>query len=119
MRNQQNSRKTKLVLVAFVSVLSCQLCVAQTNESAKDWKPATSNQPGQKYPQVNSEGRVRARIVAPLALKVELDISGKRFPMTKSTDGVWMGDSTPQDEGNHYYGLVIDASQTPHPRSPF
>src|SRR5512142_740231 len=100
MGNQQNSLKTKLALVACVSVLSCQLCEAQTNESVNEWKPATSNQPGQKYPQVNSEGRVRARIVAPLAQKVELDLSGKRFPMTKSTEGVWMGDSTPQDEGN-------------------
>jgi enterochelin esterase family protein len=92
---------------------------AQTNQPVDDWKPAPSNQPGQPYPQVNSEGRVRARIRAPQAQNVELDISGKRFPMTKDTNGVWMGDSTPQDQGNHYYGLVIDGAEVPDPSGSF
>lgn len=32
-----------------------------------DWQPAVTNQEGKEYPQVNSEGRVRFRIVAPQA----------------------------------------------------
>ena len=74
---------------------------------------------GQQYPEVNSEGRVRVRIQAQQALNVELNISGIKFPMTKDTNGVWMGDSTPQDPGNHYYGLVVDGAEVPDPNGSF
>src|ERR1035437_7953920 len=95
-------------LAALILVAGNCVALAQTNQPADDWKPATSNQPGQQYPQVNSEGRVRARLLASQAQNVQLNISGVKFPMTKHTNGVWMGDSTPQDPGNHYYGLVVD-----------
>ena len=75
--------------------------------------------PGQQYPEVNSEGRVRARLHAPQAQNVQLNISGIKFPMTKDTNGVWMGDSTPQDPGNHYYGLMVDGAEVPDPNGPF
>ena len=57
--------KTKLSLLTFASLLSCQLCLAQDNPPVDDWKPAPTNQPGKQYPQVNSEGRIKIRIVAP------------------------------------------------------
>ncbi len=38
----------------------------------EDFKPAPSNQPGKQYPQVNSERRVRFRIVAPQAQSVRV-----------------------------------------------
>ena len=87
--------------------------------AAEDFKPASTNQPGRQYPQVNSEGRVRARIEAPDAHTVLLDIGGVKYPMTKGTDGAWIGDSQPQDEGFHYYQLVIDGAQVPDPGSKF
>ena len=68
---------------------------------------------------MNSEGRVRARIRAPQAQSVQLDISGVKFPMTKDANGVWMGDSTPHDPGNHYYGLVVDGAEVPDPGGSF
>ena len=85
--------------------------------SANDFKPSSSNQPGKAYPQVNSEGRVRARLVAPDAKSVMLDIGGVKYPMTKGEDGSWVGDSAPQDEGFHYYQLVVDSAQVPDPGS--
>lgn len=105
----------------MVSVLWGQACRAQPAASAgpDDFKPASSNQPGRQYPQVNSEGRVRARIVAPDARSVLLDIGGVRYPMTKGDDGAWVGDSAPQDEGFHYYQLNIDGAQVPDPGSLF
>jgi len=109
--------KTKLPLFALAGMVLGQLCAAQTNELADDWKPATSNQPGKQYPQVNSEGRVRARFVAPQAQSVMLDIGGVKYPLTKSDDGAWIGFSQPQDEGFHYYQLVIDGAQVPDPGS--
>jgi len=50
---------------------------------------------------------------------VQLNISGIKFPMTKGTNGVWTGDSTPQDQGNHYYGLVVDGAEVPDPNGSF
>ncbi len=105
----------------MISVFWGQACWAQQAAPAgpDDFKPASSNQPGRQYPQVNSEGRVRARIVAPDAQSVLLDIGGVRYPMTKGDDGAWVGDSAPQDEGFHYYQLNIDGAQVPDPGSLF
>lgn len=111
--------KIHLSLITLASVLLSQPGSAQTNQSADDWKPATTNQRGQLYPQVNSEGRVRARVLAPQAQSVQLEINGIRYPMSKGADGAWMGDSAPMDEGNHYYGLVIDGGSFPDPGSTF
>jgi enterochelin esterase family protein len=97
------------------------ICLAQTNQSAaiEDFRPASTNQPGKQYPQVNSEGRVRASISAPQAQKVQLDIGGVRYDLIKDDKGVWTGDSRPQDEGFHYYQLNIDGAQVPDPGSLF
>jgi enterochelin esterase family protein len=109
----------KLLATSLAVVLACGICFAQTGQptNANDFKPATSNQPGRQYPQVDSEGRVRARIVAPKAHTVLLDIGGVKYPLTKGEDGAWIGDSKPQDEGFHYYQLVIDGAQVPDPGS--
>ena len=109
--------KTEFSLLALASMVSGQLCVAQTNEPADDWKPASSNQQGKQYPQVNSERRVRARAVAPQAQSVLLDLGGVKYPLAKGEDGAWIGVSQPQDEGFHYYQLVIDGAQVPDPGS--
>jgi alpha-L-arabinofuranosidase len=92
--------------------------MAQTNQPAvEDFKPSSLNQPGKQYPQVNSERRVRARVVAPQAQSVMLDLGGVKYPLTKGEDGAWVGVSQPQDEGFHYYQLVIDGAQVPDPGS--
>ena len=106
-------------LVSLILVAANCVALAQTNQPADDWKPAPSNMPGQQYPQVNSEGRVRARLLAPQAQSVQLNISGVKFPMTKDTNGFWLGDSTVQDQGNHYYGLVVDGADVPDPNGSF
>jgi len=106
--------------VLGVAVLVCLSVLAQTNQPpVEDFKPMTTNQRGKDYPQVNSERRVRARISAPQAQSVLLDINGIKFPMIKDANGVWIGDSAPFDEGNHYYRLVIDGAEVPDPGSAF
>lgn len=87
---------TKLALLACASVMAVQFCPAQTNQPVQDFKPVTSNQQGKQYPQVNSEGRVRERVVAPQAESVMLDIGAVIYPLTKADDGAWVGDSNPQ-----------------------
>ena len=93
--------------------------MAQTNQPVvEDFKPSSLNQPGKQYPQVNSERRVRARVVAPQAQSVVLEfLGGAKYPLTKGDDGAWVGVTRPQDEGFHYYQLVIDGAQVPDPGS--
>ncbi|MFZ0452148.1 MAG: alpha/beta hydrolase-fold protein, partial [Ignavibacteriaceae bacterium] len=83
----------------------------------EDFKPSSTNQPGKEYPKVNSEGRVRVSISAPEAHKVLLDIGAVKYDLIKDEDGVWTGDSDPQDEGFHYYQLWIDGAAVPDPGS--
>lgn len=113
-------KRISIVVILLLS-LSGLNCFSQTKptEIKEDFKPASTNQMGRDYPQVNSEGRVRARIAAPQALKVQLDISGVKYDMTKGEDGVWTGVSDPLDEGNHYYQLIIDGAEVPDPGSTY
>ena len=110
--------KTSLSILVVASALSGQLCTAQTNEPANDWKPATSNQQGKQYPQVNSEGRVKFRIVAPKAQSVGVSFRDSS-PFTKGEDGAWVGYSRPLDVGFHYYTINIDGAEVPDPNSRF
>ncbi|MEO7046234.1 MAG: alpha/beta hydrolase-fold protein [Ferruginibacter sp.] len=98
-------------------VVSCNFIYAQPNTAIEDFKPAVTNQPGKLFPQVNSEHRVRTSIAAPQALKVQLDIGGKKYDLVKDDKGVWTGESLPQDEGFHYYQLNIDGASVPDPGS--
>ena len=79
---------------------------------AEDFKPSSQNQPGQEYPQVNSQGYARFRIVAPEAqnVHVTLGLGGSGGTnLTKGPDGVWTGTTEgPLDEGFHYYHLIVD-----------
>lgn len=104
------------VLFMIMSDGGTSFAQAQT-VPVKDFKPAPTNQPGKEYPQVNSEGRVRASISAPDAHKVQLDISAVKYDLTKDSSGVWTGVSDPQDEGFHYYQLWIDGAAVPDPGS--
>lgn len=111
--------KMNLPLLAFASLLSGLTCLAQTNEPVvEDFKPSSLNQPNKQFPRVNSEGRVRARVLAPQAQSVTLDfLGGTKYPLTKGEDGAWVGESKPMDEGFHYYQLVIDGAGVPDPGS--
>ncbi len=106
-------KKKHIILFSSV-ILFCAVCTAQ---STADFKPAVTNQPGKQYPQVSADGRVRASILAPQALKVQLDLGGKKYDLVKDEKGVWTGESLPQDEGFHYYQLNIDGASVPDPGS--
>ena len=104
-----------LIGLVLLLTLSGSLCLAQTTQPKiiDDFKPSTLNQPGQDYPQVNSQGYARFRIVAPQAqsVVVSLGLGGTRggTPLTKAEDGTWTGTTAgPMEEGFHYYHLTID-----------
>ena len=110
--------KSKLSILTLVTILWSHLGLAQTNEPANDWKPAPSNQQGKQYPQVNSEGRVKFRIMAPKALSVGVSFRDSS-PFAKGEDGAWIGYTRPLDEGFHYYTINIDGAEVPDPNSQF
>jgi enterochelin esterase-like enzyme len=101
----------------FVAVCTALALVAASQAPAadaikEDFQPSTFNQPGQQYPQVNSQGYARFRIVAPdaKAVKVSLGLGGSGgTTLAKGEDGAWTGTTAgPLDEGFHYYHLTVD-----------
>ncbi len=78
----------------------------------EDFVPSELNQPGQQYPQVNSQGYARFRIEAPdaQAVTVGLGLGGQGGTQLKKTyDGSWVGTTAgPMDEGFHYYHITVD-----------
>jgi hypothetical protein len=119
--------KARVKMLALLLVTAAAPILAQSSQApsnpapqgpaVNDFKPSSANQPGSEYPQVNSERRVRVRIAAPDAKTVLLDIGAVRYPLTKMEDGLWVGDSAPQDEGFHYYQVWIDGAKVPDPGS--
>jgi alpha-L-arabinofuranosidase len=117
--------KTALVRFAWLPLLLCQLALAQTEQpqaaapqaapAVEDFKPSSLNQPGQQYPQVNSEGRARFRIVAPQAQSVSVGLGRGGTRLTKGEDNVWTGTSLPLDEGFHYYRVTIEGASVTDP----
>jgi enterochelin esterase-like enzyme len=101
-----------IVGVFAVLMMSASLATAGEAEIKEDFKPSTFNQPGQEYPQVNSQGYARFRIVAKDAKSVSanLGLGGSGgTKLTQGADGVWTGTTAgPLDEGFHYYHLNID-----------
>ena len=108
---------SKTIAVLFAATLTSVTCLAQANQPAvtDDFKPSSLNQPGQEYPQVNSQGYARFRINAPKAdsVRVSLGLGGRGGTiLTKGTDGFWTGTTAgPLDEGFHYYNVTIDGGK--------
>jgi enterochelin esterase-like enzyme len=93
--------------------------VIDTTPPVEDFKRSVLNQLGRQYPEVNSQRRVRFRVVAPEAQNVAFEMLGgnARYPMTKGADGAWVGVSNALDEGFHYYQIIIDGAGVPDPNS--
>lgn len=103
------------LLILFI--LTCSFCFSQTTSTpmVEDFKPSSLNQPGQEYPQVNSQGYARFRIHVPQAdsVRVSLGLGGRGgTKLTKGEDGFWTGTTAgPLDEGFHYYNVNIDGGK--------
>jgi enterochelin esterase-like enzyme len=104
--------KIALAVLLAAAVANVPATAQTAPAIAEDFKPSSLNQPGQQYPQVNSQGYVRFRIAAPdaKAVKVSLGLGGRGgTTLNKAADGAWTGTSEgPLDEGFHYYHLTID-----------
>ena len=81
--------KFRTLAIVLMATLTSGFCVAQT-AVVEDFKPSTCNQPGQEYPQVNSQGYARFRVIAPNAqsIVVSLGLGGAKggTPLAKATE---------------------------------
>ena len=104
--------KNRILLLATALLLSAGVCMAQIKD---DFKPSSKNQPGQEYPQVNSQGYARFKILAPAAdsVRVSLGLGGRGGTLLhKTEEGYWEGTTEgPLDEGFHYYNVKIDGGK--------
>ncbi|HET6540326.1 MAG TPA: alpha/beta hydrolase-fold protein [Chryseolinea sp.] len=107
----------KYCIIVLGLILTGSWCFAQSSqpEIKEDFKPSMLNQPGQEYPQVNSQGYVRFKINAPAAdsVRVSLGLGGRGgTKLIKASDGFWMATTAgPMDEGFHYYNVNIDGGK--------
>lgn len=105
--------KSRILSIALAGLFMSSYGMAQTIK--EDFKPSSLNQPGQEYPQVNSQGYARFKIHAPGAdsVRVSLGLGGQGGTrLQKSSDGNWIGTTAgPMDEGFHYYNINIDGGK--------
>lgn len=106
--------KSTFITALIACIFLSNIGLAQT-AILEDFKPSSLNQPGQEYPQVNSQGYARFKIIAPSAdsVRVSLGLGGRGgTKLTKMADTTWMGTTEgPMDEGFHYYNVRVDGGK--------
>ncbi|MGA2542562.1 MAG: alpha/beta hydrolase-fold protein [Verrucomicrobiota bacterium] len=90
---------------------------AATNQLGSDAEPASSNVPGQQYPKIDSEHHAEFRLRSSNAERVQVDIGGHQYNMTKDEQGVWSVTTPPLVVGFHYYSLIVDGVAVADPAS--
>ena len=95
-------------------IASAQFAGIQRGQQAEPlpegFKPSSCNTFLSQYPAVNSQTRqAMFRVIAPTAQKVQVDLAGKRYEMTRNDKGIWTCISDPQVVGFHYYSIWIDS----------
>jgi para-nitrobenzyl esterase len=85
--------------------------------AVEDAKPAATNVMGAQYPRVLPDHSAAFQFKAPDAKSADVDITGKKFPMTRGNDGVWSVTTPPLVEGFHYYALDVNGVRMNDPGS--
>ena len=103
---------------SFPIVAVALLCAVQTafSQLPSGLKPLPSNINKNSYPAVTEDLRVVFRLRATEARRVQIDL-GRRYDMAKDAEGYWTVTTAPQEEGFHYYSLVIDGIAVADPAS--
>jgi enterochelin esterase-like enzyme len=106
----------KKIIFIVAAILICGMASAQPGRipqvepPPEGFKPSSCNTFLSQYPAVNVQTRqAMFRVVAPTAHKVQADLAGKRYDMTKNNKGIWTCISDPQVVGFHYYSIWIDS----------
>jgi enterochelin esterase-like enzyme len=78
--------------------------------------PAATNVRNTKYPQILPDNRASFRLKAADAQRVQVDL-GRKYDLTKGTDGYWTATTDTLSEGLHYYSLLLDGLPVADPAS--
>jgi enterochelin esterase-like enzyme len=78
--------------------------------------PAETNIRNAKYPQILPDNKVIFKVKAPEAAKVQIDL-GKKYDMSKDTDGTWSVTTDAVNKGFNYYSVIIDGVAIADPSS--
>src|SRR5438270_5443 len=78
------------ITLALLPLFAALATFGQTSQPViEDFKPSPLNQAGAQYPQVNSEGRARFRVMAPQAQSVKSSFRGENH-VERAADGAWL-----------------------------
>ncbi|MDN3670398.1 alpha/beta hydrolase-fold protein [Echinicola jeungdonensis] len=103
-------------LYMFSRLLFKPVDQAKFNQYSPLGTPAATNIRGAKYPQLLPDNSAIFKVRAPEAHKVQLDL-GRKYDMSKNSEGIWEVTTDPLGEGFHYYSLVIDGVALADPAS--
>ena len=110
----------KLVLAVILSAVVCTQVAAQgprrENLPEGSFSPVT-NINRASFPRVLPDLSVMFRVNAPQAQKVQIDLCGTKYDMTKDDKGNWTVTTEPQVPGFHYYFLIVDGVSVADPAS--
>ncbi len=99
----------------IITSLAALLAAASLGLGAQT--PASTNIKGREYPQVDAQGRATFQFKAPKAYELQVDICGKKYPMSRDAEGVWSVTTDPLVAGFHYYFLIVDGVSVADPCS--
>lgn len=115
-------RTMKMMLVAMLTTVCCTHVAAQgvnvgdsKNMIRIDGIIPVTNINMTQGPKLLSDNSVEFTVRAPEAQKVQVDIGGTKYDMTKGDGGMWTVKTKPQVPGFHYYSLIIDGVSVADP----
>lgn len=99
----------------IISILAASLIAFCA--TAQDYRIPVTNINQNGYPHILKDNSVEFKFKAGNAQDVKIDIGGKRYDLTKDSEGFWTGKTDPQVPGYHYYSLIIDGASVADPAS--
>ena len=106
----------KKVILSFISLCLLGSTFAQNADVLANSKPASTNNVATEYPRVDAQRRVIFKFKAGNDAQT-VSVSLGNTALTKDADGFWIGTTSPQDPGFHYYTIKINGTDVADPSS--
>lgn len=101
--------------VAMLKMMGIEL--PTTKEVLNNTVAAPSNMHGCDFPRLDKDNRAYFRIFSPDVKRMQVDICGKKYEMSKDEQGWWTAKTEPLVVGFHYYFLLVDGFSVIDPMS--
>lgn len=103
-------------LIVGIMPISAQPQTRSKDEAGLPGKRGELNVRTASYPRLLPDNSMEFKINAPEANSVQVDL-GKKYDLTKNSDGEWIGWTEPLSPGFHYYFIIIDGVRVSDPSS--